>query len=219
MHRLRRSAATAGAVGLDRVCRGWLGYHALDSNPPALSLVEAPSPLGWCLAAFASGSATTPEPRWTSAPFSPESVFGRHGVPRRCNPRLYMAPEALIDGETAGPASDLYALAAVDYFLVTGTHVFTGANLVETCSHHLHTQPDAPSDRLGRSVAADFEGWKTRWPPSQPPDSPPEQESGRERAAAATTSPSALPLPSQPCSTTQGRAPVYRFITGLVLFL
>jgi serine/threonine-protein kinase len=52
---------------------------------------------------------------------------------------------------------DLYALGAVAYFMVTGTHVFPGRTAIEVCGHHLHTTPERPSTRLGRAVPADLE--------------------------------------------------------------
>lgn len=70
---------------------------------------------------------------------------------------LYMAPEVIKQAEAASPASDLYALAAVAYFLATGTPVFRGESIIEICSHHLHTQPESPSQRVGRPLSPDFE--------------------------------------------------------------
>lgn len=70
---------------------------------------------------------------------------------------LYMAPETIREGSAASAVSDLYALAAVGYFLATGTPVFDGENIYETCSHHLHTAPESLSSRLGRPVPQDFE--------------------------------------------------------------
>jgi serine/threonine-protein kinase len=70
---------------------------------------------------------------------------------------LYMAPEAITTPGTPDVRSDLYALGAVGYFLVTGTHVFPGRTFVEVCGHHLHTPPEAPSRRLGRAVPPDLE--------------------------------------------------------------
>ncbi len=70
---------------------------------------------------------------------------------------LYMAPEVLRSGEHAGPASDLYALGAVGYYLLTGTHVFSGESVIEVLGHHLHTVPEPPSARLGDEVPADLE--------------------------------------------------------------
>jgi serine/threonine-protein kinase len=57
------------------------------------------------------------------------------------------------------PRADLYSVGAVAYFLLTGTRVFDGATVVEICSHHLHTPPEPPSQRVDRSLAADLEAW------------------------------------------------------------
>jgi eukaryotic-like serine/threonine-protein kinase len=70
---------------------------------------------------------------------------------------LYMAPEALNAPEEAGSSGDLYAVAAVAYYLVTGTHVFRAATVMEICAHHLHSIPEPPSQRLGRALPGSFE--------------------------------------------------------------
>jgi eukaryotic-like serine/threonine-protein kinase len=62
---------------------------------------------------------------------------------------LYISPEALTAPETVDGRSDLYGLGAVGYFLVTGQTVFEGRTVVEIASHHLHTKPTPPSERLG----------------------------------------------------------------------
>jgi len=64
----------------------------------------------------------------------------------------YMAPEAITSPESIDARADIYALGAVAYYLLTGTHLFTGRSIVEVCSHHLHTQPDPPSSRLGKPI-------------------------------------------------------------------
>jgi serine/threonine protein kinase len=70
---------------------------------------------------------------------------------------LYMSPESVErPGEIDG-RSDLYAVAAVGYFLLTGGPPFDGKSVVEICMHHARTQPQAPSERLNRPVAADLE--------------------------------------------------------------
>jgi serine/threonine protein kinase len=69
----------------------------------------------------------------------------------------YMAPESITTPETVDARADLYALGAVAYYLLTGTHVFAGQSIVEVCSHHLHSAPEPPSSRLGRPVAPDLE--------------------------------------------------------------
>jgi serine/threonine-protein kinase len=70
---------------------------------------------------------------------------------------LYLSPEAIGDPDSVGPASDIYALGAVGYFALTGRPVFEGRNVVEVCSHHLHTVPVSPSNRLGAPVPEDLE--------------------------------------------------------------
>jgi predicted Ser/Thr protein kinase len=71
---------------------------------------------------------------------------------------LYLSPEAIRAPDAVDARSDLYGLGAVGYYLLTGTHVFGGATTVEVCSHHLHTQPEPPSQRLGQPVPAGLEG-------------------------------------------------------------
>ena len=70
---------------------------------------------------------------------------------------LYLSPEAIAQPVAIDARSDLYSLGAVAYFLVTGQHVFDAPTVVEVCGHHLHTPPDRPSERLGRSVPEELE--------------------------------------------------------------
>jgi serine/threonine-protein kinase len=70
---------------------------------------------------------------------------------------LYLSPEAITAPDRVDGRGDLYALGAVGYFLLTGQHVFSGATLVEVCSHHLHTLPVPPSERLGQALPAALE--------------------------------------------------------------
>lgn len=70
---------------------------------------------------------------------------------------LYLAPEAIRSPDEAGPSSDLYAVAALTYFLVTGTHLFQGSSVMDVCLHHLQTPPEPPSARLGRSIPESLE--------------------------------------------------------------
>ena len=65
---------------------------------------------------------------------------------------LYLAPEAILSPEHIDPRSDLYALGALGYFLLTGEPPFSGATVAEVCAHHLHTVPPSPSHRVGRFV-------------------------------------------------------------------
>jgi len=69
----------------------------------------------------------------------------------------YMAPEAVCAPEEVGPASDVYALGCILYNLLTGHEVFSGATIVEVCSHHLNSEPVLPSERLGQKLPNDLE--------------------------------------------------------------
>lgn len=70
---------------------------------------------------------------------------------------LYMSPESITDSSSVDHRADLYAVGAVAYYLLTGSHVFDGNNLVEVCSQHLHKVPQPPSERLGSELPADIE--------------------------------------------------------------
>jgi serine/threonine-protein kinase len=70
---------------------------------------------------------------------------------------LYMSPEAIAAPDAVDEKSDLYALGAVGYFLLSGTPVFEGDSVVEVCSHHLHTEPEPISSRASRQIPTDLE--------------------------------------------------------------
>jgi serine/threonine-protein kinase len=76
----------------------------------------------------------------------------RSDVHRIVGTPMYMCPEALTAPETIDPRSDLYAVGAVGYFLLTGAPPFSGKNLVEVCGQHLHTAPVRPSERRGTPI-------------------------------------------------------------------
>ena len=63
---------------------------------------------------------------------------------------MYLAPEAVRGDQRADGRSDLYALGATAFFMLTGEDLFAGKTAVEICSAHLLTEPDRPSQRLGR---------------------------------------------------------------------
>jgi eukaryotic-like serine/threonine-protein kinase len=69
----------------------------------------------------------------------------------------YLAPEAISAPDSVDGRTDLYALGAVGYFLLTGRTVFEATTVLEVCSKHLLDAPIPPSLRLGRSVPSDLE--------------------------------------------------------------
>ena len=79
------------------------------------------------------------------------STSGMTGTP------LYMSPEAIQFPQSVDARSDIYAVGAVGYFLLTGQPVFTAQSLVELCRQHVAQVPDAPSARLGRPVSSALE--------------------------------------------------------------
>jgi serine/threonine-protein kinase len=68
----------------------------------------------------------------------------------------YMAPECLLAPESVDARTDIYALGAVAYFLLTGEEVFQGNSVLEVCSQHLHQRPKSLSER-GIAVPAELE--------------------------------------------------------------
>jgi serine/threonine-protein kinase len=100
---------------------------------------------------------------------------------------LYFAPETLTAPEAVSARADLYALGAVGYWLLTGTHVFSGKSLLEICSHHLHSVPEPPSARLGAPVSADLEALLLQCLAKQPEDRPATANVLRERLRACAT--------------------------------
>ncbi|HVR20789.1 MAG TPA: serine/threonine-protein kinase [Polyangiaceae bacterium] len=70
---------------------------------------------------------------------------------------LYMAPEAITSPGSVDARSDVYAIGAVGYFLLTGVPPFSGESVVEVCSQHLYSEPVSPSKRRGTPIPRDLE--------------------------------------------------------------
>ncbi len=70
---------------------------------------------------------------------------------------LYMSPEALREPERIDARSDLYAVGAVGYFLLTGKNLFDAETVMEACTLQLEKVPDTPSARVGKTLPADLE--------------------------------------------------------------
>ncbi|HEY3500672.1 MAG TPA: serine/threonine-protein kinase, partial [Polyangiaceae bacterium] len=85
---------------------------------------------------------------------------------------LYMAPESIRDATSSDERSDLYALGAVAYFLLTGTPPFAGKTVVEVCAAHLHAEPESPSARLGTALAPGLEALVLACLAKQPDERP-----------------------------------------------
>jgi serine/threonine-protein kinase len=68
----------------------------------------------------------------------------------------YMPPE-ILRGERPVPQSDVYAMGAVLYWLLTGSTVFVTRRVQEFVLAHLERVPERPSTRLGRDLPADLE--------------------------------------------------------------
>jgi serine/threonine protein kinase len=85
---------------------------------------------------------------------------------------LYMSPEAIERPKEVDARTDLYAVGAVGYFLLTGQPVFTGENVLEVCMQHFNAAPVRPSVRLGRPIAADLEEVLLRCLAKRPHDRP-----------------------------------------------
>jgi serine/threonine protein kinase len=70
---------------------------------------------------------------------------------------LYMSPEAIQMPNTVDARSDIYAVGAVGYFLLTGQPVFEADNVVDLCQKHVATPPVPPSERSRTPIPAELE--------------------------------------------------------------
>ena len=84
----------------------------------------------------------------------------------------YLAPESIARPADICPASDVYALGAIGFFLVTGREVFTGRSVVELCCKHLEATPQSPSRVCGRAIDPNFEALILRCLGKQPDKRP-----------------------------------------------
>lgn len=70
---------------------------------------------------------------------------------------LYLSPEGIERPDQVDARSDVYAVGAIAYYLVTGKPIFEGANVVEICMHQVNSKPVPPSERSGRILNPQFE--------------------------------------------------------------
>ena len=70
---------------------------------------------------------------------------------------LYMAPETIRHPGHGDIASDVYALSAVAFVLVTGRPMFPASSVDEVWKHHLETPPPRPAESGAPDVSEPFE--------------------------------------------------------------
>jgi serine/threonine protein kinase len=70
---------------------------------------------------------------------------------------LYMSPEAIERPKDVDARSDLYAVGAVGYFLLTGEPVFIGKSVLDVCMQHFTGTPVRPSKRVGSPISPALE--------------------------------------------------------------
>jgi serine/threonine protein kinase len=85
---------------------------------------------------------------------------------------LYISPEAVYHPEQIDARSDVYAVGAVGYYLLTGSPVFNGESVVQICMAHVKSVPELPSARLGKPISADLEALLMRCLAKDPADRP-----------------------------------------------
>jgi hypothetical protein len=69
----------------------------------------------------------------------------------------YIPPEALDPSKKLDARSDLYALGAVGYLLLTGRPPFAGEDLLQVAVAQMKAPPERPSKALGAEIPADLE--------------------------------------------------------------
>ena len=73
------------------------------------------------------------------------------GTPR------YLSPEAFRSAEHVDARSDVYALGAIGYFMLTAAHLFEGETVLEIVNQHISQAPVRPSDRASIDVPEELE--------------------------------------------------------------
>lgn len=80
-----------------------------------------------------------------------QGATGMAGTP------LYMSPEAIQQPGSVDPRSDIYAVGAVGYYLLTGRTVFEADGMNELMKKHLGETPTAPSAVRGESLPEELD--------------------------------------------------------------
>ena len=69
----------------------------------------------------------------------------------------FMSPESIKNPALSDPRSDIYAVGALAYFLLTGEHVFDAETVLEVYEQQLTQTPVPPSRRTANPVSAEME--------------------------------------------------------------
>lgn len=70
---------------------------------------------------------------------------------------LYLAPEAVRNPDSVDTRSDLYAVGAVGYYLLTGKPVFEGQSVLDIVQKHALSAPEPPSQRVQVPINVELE--------------------------------------------------------------
>lgn len=84
----------------------------------------------------------------------------------------FLSPEAIQHPDAIDARSDLYAVGAVGYFLLTGSFVFSGSSAIEVLGKQVNDTPQDLSGRLGRHLDPYLEGLILRCLAKDPADRP-----------------------------------------------
>ncbi len=115
-----------------------------------------------------------------SVPGSAHGATGFAGTPG------YIAPELIFGGGDASPASDIYGLGAVAYWLLTGSTLFPGPDGSEDLVAHSMDTPKLPSVRLQVAVHPELERIIMQCLSKKPEQRPPSMIALRDRLRSLT---------------------------------
>lgn len=100
----------------------------------------------------------------------------------------YMAPESILEANTADARSDIYALGAVAYYLLAGSDVFEGKSVIELCIQHIHRAPASLASR-GIEIPPDLDALILACLDKQPERRPQSAAELRQRLEACAIAP------------------------------
>jgi eukaryotic-like serine/threonine-protein kinase len=84
----------------------------------------------------------------------------------------FMAPEMLVHPDDVDGRSDIYALGAVAFFLLTGENLFEADTVVEVCGHHLHSTPRSSAEVADQEIPPELDELVARCLAKKPDDRP-----------------------------------------------